>query len=147
MTSPTIAYSADVASTDPTSTSGSAAAAAPATHERAPLRSPGATFQAYSRAKSANPGNATYERRAGGILFRDADRTPFAFLVANRHGERFFVSCHLTAHGLRYLFSTCADDERRLGIATLGYGERQRLAASWWNQVVAPTVAPTISGD
>jgi hypothetical protein len=71
-----------------------------------------------------------YTQRAGGVLFYGLDGQPFAFLVANKHRERFFVTAHQTAEGLRYMFTTTECSERRLGIEGMGYRDERQLAES-----------------
>lgn len=72
-----------------------------------------------------------------GILFSDPSGEPFAFLVANRHNERFFVSCSKSkADGdqIRYMFSTSSLDEKRLNLPE-SYMARHDLARDTWNSV------------
>lgn len=71
-----------------------------------------------------------YTQRAGGVLFYGLDGQPFAFLVANKHRERFFVTAHQTPEGHRYMFTTTECSERRLGIEGMGYRDEQQLAES-----------------
>ncbi|MFV3332748.1 hypothetical protein ACNFIA_17550 [Pseudomonas sp. NY15437] len=71
-----------------------------------------------------------YTKRAGGILFYGLDGQPFAFLVANKHRERFFVTAHQTVEGLRYMFCTTHCSDRMLGIEGMSYREKQQLAES-----------------
>jgi hypothetical protein len=72
-----------------------------------------------------------------GILFSDLQGNPFAFLVANRHDERFFVSCSRSKPDgglIRYMFSTCTIDEKRLNLPD-GYTDRLNLARDTWEWI------------
>ena len=52
-----------------------------------------------------------------GIRFHKANGEPFLFLVANKHSERFFVSCSRQLDGqIRYNYSTSSIDEKTLGL-------------------------------
>jgi hypothetical protein len=84
---------------------------------------------------AAAPRGVTYQTRRNGLLFRNEQGEPFAFLVANTHQERFFVSCHQTTEGLRYLYGLADRDARTLGIGTYGYGAAHQLATAWWDTV------------
>lgn len=58
-----------------------------------------------------------YTRNEGGILFFDAEREPFAQLVANAHGERFFVSASRRQDGrMWYMHALSTEDHARLGL-------------------------------
>ncbi|HHH9441326.1 TPA: hypothetical protein ACP32N_003265 [Pseudomonas aeruginosa] len=81
-----------------------------------------------------------YAQRAGGILFYGLDGEPFAFLVANKHRERFFVTAHLTTEGVRYMFSTTTATECMLGIDGMGYREERELAESIVDEIEARRV-------
>ena len=66
--------------------------------------------------------NGTYKVKRNGILFSKANGEPFAFLVANRHGERFFVSCSRQEDGkIRYMFGISKREEMLLGIREMGW--------------------------
>jgi hypothetical protein len=69
-----------------------------------------------------------YTHSKRGVTFFDLTGSPFAFLVAHRPGERFFVSCGMTSEGLRYLHSTSSIDDAKLGIEKLGYADSCQLA-------------------
>ncbi len=61
-------------------------------------------------------------KRKGGVAFHKPDGEIFAFLVCNRHGERFFVSVGTNgAEQTVYMHSTSSADEARLGLAGLRY--------------------------
>ncbi len=70
-----------------------------------------------------------YKTRKTGVAFHKADGALFAFLVCNRHGERFFVSASTDSGRPRYMFSTSTPDEERLGIAGLGWTAQHDEAA------------------
>lgn len=77
----------------------------------------------------------TYRVRSNGILFSDLAGEPRLFLVANRHGERFFVSCHRDTDGrTRYMHSTSTTDERAFSFPE-SYAEGKEIAHTLWNQV------------
>lgn len=76
--------------------------------------------------------------RKNGVLFMAPDGTPFAFLVANRHGETFFVSASRQSDGrISYMFTISDADAVRLGISSLGYSARSDEAARVWAVVNA----------
>jgi hypothetical protein len=77
-----------------------------------------------------------YKIKRNGVLFCKPSGDPFAFLVANRSTYCYFVSCSKKEYGqIRYQYSTCSIDEKRLGIDSLSYGEKNRLAESIWETV------------
>jgi hypothetical protein len=80
------------------------------------------------------PGRAFYKVRRNGVLFTDATG-PRLFLVANRHGERFFVSVHTIADGrLRYMFAVTTHDEREFpDLADYAYSKT--LANRIWEKL------------
>lgn len=89
----------------------------------------GKDVKASAEAACADPSiNGVYKRRTGGITFYDASGEPFGFLVTNRHGERFFVTCSDKAGKIYYMFSTCTITERRLGIEGMGLRDQRELA-------------------
>ena len=58
-----------------------------------------------------------YKVVSNGIRFYKANGEPFLFLVANKHSERFFVSCSRQPDGrIRYQYSTSSSDEKTLGL-------------------------------
>lgn len=92
-----------------------------------------------------NPGGTacgTFKPTSRGILFSNLQGEPFAFLVANRHGERFFVSCsRSTPDGgrTRYLYTTMTQDERTLGLPESLMAQHD-LAETLW-ETHRPTTA------
>ena len=72
--------------------------------------------------------DGVYKRSSRGITFYDPAGEPFGFLVTNRHGERFFVTCSLNAGKIYYMHSTCSITERRLGISDMGLIDQRDLA-------------------
>ena len=73
-----------------------------------------------------------YKILSNGIRFHKANGEPFLFLVANKHAERFFVSCSRQPDGqIRYQYSTSSIDEKTLGLPE-SYMERYDLASSIW---------------
>lgn len=80
--------------------------------------------------------SGTFKVTAGGILFSNLQGEPFAFLVANRHGERFFVSCSRSEPDggrIRYMYCTMERDEETLGLPS-SLMARHGLAETLWNQ-------------
>lgn len=74
--------------------------------------------------------------RKGGILFLSGKGEPFAFLVANRHGERFFVSCSRHDNGkIVYAFGLGSGDESALGLSGMGYSAQGAEASRVWDLV------------
>jgi hypothetical protein len=77
-----------------------------------------------------------YKIKRNGVLFCNPNGEPFLFLVANRSNPRFFVSCSKQEDGrIRYFYSISSMDEKKLGIDSLSYGEKNRLAESIWETV------------
>lgn len=77
----------------------------------------------------------TFRVRKDGILFSDLTGEPRLYLVANRHGERFFVSCSRQSDGkTRYMYSTSTLDERAYSFPE-SLSEQREIATSLWNQV------------
>lgn len=74
----------------------------------------------------------TYKARKRGIMFFDEQGEPFAFLVANRHGERFFVSCFNTCEGVRYMYALTSAATEKMGLAELSYREEKETAYKVW---------------
>lgn len=61
--------------------------------------------------------SGTYKIRKGGIMFFRGNGEPWFFLVANTHGERFFVSCSKQPDGkTRYSFALSSLEEKALGM-------------------------------
>lgn len=76
----------------------------------------------------------TYKRTAGGVTFYTLSGEPFAHLVTNRHGERFFVTASRASDGrVWYMHALSTVDAERLGLAGLTYSEEiaaaERIAA------------------
>ena len=76
-----------------------------------------------------------YKVKKNGILLMDMQKIPFAFVVNNKHGEQFFVSCIKQEDGrIRYFYSTTGRDETILGLDKLGYMAGLELARNVINQ-------------
>lgn len=71
--------------------------------------------------------NGYYRRGPGGVSFYELDGKLFAFLVTNKHRERFFVTASDSSDGVRYMFSTCSITQRKLGIDGLGHIDTKTL--------------------
>jgi len=86
--------------------------------------------------QSTRTASGVFKLRKNGVLFLGGDGNPFAFLVANRFGERFFVSCRKNefGKGIRYLFSIMDSDEKRLGMPE-SKREQYAIAARLWNEI------------
>ena len=79
--------------------------------------------------------SGTFKVLSNGIRFHTANGEPFLFLVANKHSERFFVSCSRQSNGrIRYQFSTSSSDEKTLGLPESSLA-CYYLASSIWNKV------------
>lgn len=101
-------------------------------------RTPRLAAETLFRPISGRTAYGTYRARSNGILFSDLAGEPRLFLVANRHGERFFVSCHRDTDGrTRYMHSTSTADERDFSFPE-SYAETRELARAIWNQVNHP---------
>ena len=74
-----------------------------------------------------------YNNRANGILFSKPCGNPWFFIVANKWGERFFVSCGQVNGRTVYMNSLSTKDEELLGIHALKYSQKGELAESIWN--------------
>ena len=85
---------------------------------------------------SPRTASGVFKVRKNGILFLSGDGNPFAFLVANRFGERFFVSCRKNelGKGIRYFFSITDADEKRLGMPESIQG-KDAIASRLWNEI------------
>jgi len=99
----------------------------------------------YARTKSLlvdslfNPGgtcSGMFRVTGNGILFMNPDGSPFAFLVANRHRERFFVTARKREKGIWYMFSLCDCDELQLGLPD-SLSAQHEIAATTWNKATA----------
>lgn len=87
--------------------------------------------------QSPRTASGIFKVRKNGILFLGGDGTPFAFLVANRFGERFFVSCSKNENpkGIRYLYSLMDSDKLKLGFNGIGYKNELEIASRVWDDV------------
>ena len=73
-----------------------------------------------------------YKVLSNGIRFHTANGEPFLFLVANKHSERFFVSCSRQPDGqIRSQYSTSSSDEKTLGLPESSLA-CYNLASSIW---------------
>lgn len=79
-----------------------------------------------------------YKARKNGVLLMDMQKEPFAFVVNNRHGEQFFVSCLKREDGrIVYFHSTTERANQVLGLDKLGYMAGIELAQHVIKQVQA----------
>ena len=73
-----------------------------------------------------------YKILSNGIRFYKPNGEPFLFLVANKHSDRFFVSCSRQPDGqIRYQYSTSSIDEKTLGLPESSLA-CYNLASSIW---------------
>jgi len=87
--------------------------------------------------KSPHTASGVFKVRKNGILFLGGDGDPFAFLVANRFGERFFVSCRKNelGKGIRFFFSLMESDEKKLGVLLSSRHSMHAIATRLWNEI------------
>jgi hypothetical protein len=79
--------------------------------------------------RNGQSASGLFKVKANGVLFMLPNGEPFAFLVDNRHEERFFVSCSKREGGkLLYMFSLSDSDQVRLGLAGFPYSEERKEA-------------------
>lgn len=76
-----------------------------------------------------------YKKRSAGVLFSRPSGEPWFFLVANKWGERFFVSCGQVNGRTVFMHSMSERDEQAVGIDGLKYSEKGELAESIWNSL------------
>ena len=78
-----------------------------------------------------------FKVRKNGVLFLAADGNPFAFLVANKHGERFFVTCRKAAETgrLRYMYTLVESDIQKLGLVGVAFAKKVEIAERIWRDV------------
>ena len=76
-----------------------------------------------------------YKVRKRGIEFLKPCGELFAFLVANRYGERFFVSARKIDGKKRYMYSTSNEAEKLLNLSDLGSYAKTELARETWKSV------------
>ena len=69
-----------------------------------------------------------------GVEFMKPDGELFAFLVADRHGERFFVSAYKRDGKKYYMYSTTDEAEKLLNLSELGYRDKILLARETWEE-------------
>ena len=71
-----------------------------------------------------------YKKRKHGIALNRGDGSPWMFLVANRWGERFFVSAHRLENGKTWYSNSLKKlDEAAIG---LGFAEGMQCASDTW---------------
>lgn len=79
--------------------------------------------------------NGIYKKRKNGIALNRCDGSPWMFLVANRWGERFFVSAFKGDDvRTRYMHGLTSSDEKAIG---LSYSEEMQCASDVWETVCA----------
>lgn len=76
-----------------------------------------------------------YVHKPNGVLLLDDRNVPFAFIVANKHRECFFVSCSPYEGRIWYMHSTTDADSKKLGLDQLGYAAERQLAENIFAQV------------
>ena len=63
-----------------------------------------------------------------GIRFYNMQDEPILFLVNNKHGERFFVSCYMFGKDMYYMNAVSTTTEKMLGLDSISYSEGIDLA-------------------
>ncbi len=76
-----------------------------------------------------------FKVRKRGIEFMKPNGELFAFLVANRFGERFFVSAHKVDGKKHYMHSTTSEANKLLNLINLGSYAKMELARETWEKV------------
>lgn len=78
---------------------------------------------------SGSTASGTYKvKKTGTILFYDLQGTLFAARIANKYGEKFFVSARLYNNKPRFQFDVSDLDKQKLGIAGLTFGHEKAIA-------------------
>lgn len=72
--------------------------------------------------------SGTWQKLKGGILFRDPKGEKRAFLVINKWGEKFFVSCYEQNAKTFYMNALSTKDEEFLGLKGATMSEESRIA-------------------
>ena len=75
-----------------------------------------------------------FKVRKRGVEFMKPNGEIFAFLVANRYGERFFVSAYKRDDKKYYMYSTTDEAEKLLNLKGLGYLDAILLARKTWEE-------------
>jgi hypothetical protein len=73
-----------------------------------------------------------YKIKNDGILFFRPSGEHWFFLVANRHDERFFVTCGENNGKPFFMHSLCCTEEKQLGFDKIKYSDREKLAREIW---------------
>lgn len=74
-----------------------------------------------------------YRKRRNGVMFFKPDGEPFAFLVANKYGERFFVTCSKVSGKTWFSYALTEADEKRIGLSGATYRAKIETAERVWN--------------
>lgn len=87
--------------------------------------------------------NGFFHVCSNGILFSDPSGEPFAFLVANRHNERFFVTAsrHKPSAPISYMFSICGYHAEQLNLPE-GCLAKHDVARETWNTLHQKLIKP-----
>ena len=94
---------------------------------------PSLSALASSLFQSGGTASGFFKVRKHGVLFCRGNGNPWFFLVANKHGERFFVSCGRQSDGRTvYMHALTSRDCETLGIPEK-MAESSALAESIWN--------------
>lgn len=76
-----------------------------------------------------------YKKRKNGVALNRGSGEPWIFLVANRWGERFFVSAFRGDDGrTRYLHGLTSADEKAIGFT---FSDEMKCARDTWEKVNA----------
>jgi len=77
----------------------------------------------------------TFKKRKWGILFLEND-VPFAYMVANKYGERFFVTCSLhDDNRIHYMYGLADSDKEKLGLADFTFSQERSEAEKIWENL------------
>jgi len=96
---------------------------------------PSLSALASSLFQSGGTASGFFKVRKHGVLFHHGNGEPFVFLVANKHGERFFVSCGRQSDGRTvYLHALTSRDREVFGIPEKMF-DAGALAESIWQFV------------
>lgn len=106
------------------------------------LETPGHRWAKYSPKAEVPAVDGYFKVRRRGVVFFDASKREFAFLVANKFNERFFVTCARRDGRLWFMHALSEGDAARLGLAGLGLGETRQLAETLWSSLSIGAAAP-----
>lgn len=74
--------------------------------------------------------SGTFKRFKRGVMFYDMQKNPLFYLVCNKYGERFFVSCGKHNGKTFYMHALTNTTEKLLGFDTMKYSDEAYFARS-----------------